>query len=57
MSFIALGICGGRFAKGCCIMGVILHALPGDARYLPFSDNAAVERWVPSSNGLSHDFS
>jgi hypothetical protein len=45
MSFIALDICGGRFAKGCGILGVILHALSGDASYLPFSGNTAAEQW------------
>jgi hypothetical protein len=45
MSFIELDICGGRFAKGCGIMGVVLHALSGDASCLPFSDNTAAERW------------
>jgi hypothetical protein len=36
MSFIALDICGGRFAKGYGIMGVILHALSGHTNYLSF---------------------
>jgi len=44
MSFIALDIGGGCFAKGCGMVGMILHASSGDASYLPFSDNAAAQR-------------
>jgi hypothetical protein len=55
MSFIALDICGGRFAKGCGTMGVVLPALSGDTSYLPFSGNTAAERCIPSRNGVSHE--
>ncbi len=48
MSFIALDIGGGRLAKGCGMPGMILHASSGDASYLPFYDDATVERWIPS---------
>ena len=43
MSFIALDIGGGCFAKGCGMVEMILHALSADASHLPFSDNAAAE--------------
>ncbi|MFT4507217.1 hypothetical protein [Caballeronia sp. 15711] len=39
MSFIALDIGDGRFAKGCRMMGGFLHALPDDAGDLPLSIN------------------
>ena len=55
MSFIALDICGGRFAKGCRIKGMILHALSSDASYLPISNSIAPERWDPSRNGVRHE--
>lgn len=49
MSFIALDICGGRLAKGCGMPGMILHACPvTPVTYLPFYDDATVERWIPS---------
>src|SRR5471032_3081226 len=56
MSFIALDICGGRFAKGCRIKGMILHALSGDASYLPISNIIAAERWGSSRNGVTHEY-
>ena len=57
MSFIALDICGGRFAKGCSITGVVLHALSGDASYLPFSDNTVqpTSDVFPSRNGVAYE--
>ncbi len=57
MSFIALDICGGRFAQGRGIMEVILHALSGDASYLPFFDNTVqpVNDVFPSRNGVAHE--
>ena len=33
-------------------MGMVFHALSGDASRLPFSDNAAAERWVSSCKGI-----
>jgi hypothetical protein len=56
MSFIALDICGGRFAKGCRIKGMILHALSGDASYLLISNIIAAERWDSSRNGVTHEY-
>jgi hypothetical protein len=53
MSFIALDICGGRFAKGCSIMGVIAHALSDDASDLPFFDQAAAKRWIHHETAFS----
>jgi hypothetical protein len=32
-------------------MGGILHGLSDDARDLPFSNNVAAERWIPSREG------
>jgi len=56
MSFIALDIAGGRFAKGCRMMGGFLHALPDDAGDFLFSANVAVEnmefRPAPRATGL-----